>query len=74
MENAVCITRTKKVSIIPFMKISEQYARLEGEGDLSLAYWRTIHRRFFTRELESHQLVFDENMQVVCEEFEVVYP
>lgn len=73
-ENAVCITRTNKVSIVPFINVSEQHARLEGEGDLSLEYWRRVHRSFFTKELASHQLVFDENMLVVCEEFEVVYP
>lgn len=73
-ENAVCITRTNKVSVVPFIEVTEQYARREGEGDLSLEYWRRVHRSFFTQELAVHQIVFDENMLVVCEEFEVVYP
>ena len=73
-ENAVCIIRTSKVRVVPFAKITGEYARLEGEGDLSLSYWQTVHRSFFAKELASHQLVFDEDMLVVCEEFEVVYP
>lgn len=46
----------------------------EGEGDMSLEYWRKIHRVFFTEELKDLEKEFTEDMMVVCEEFEVVYP
>jgi len=72
-ENAVCIIRTTRVSIVPFDEISERQAALEGEGDLSLAYWRRVHRDFFTAELAGAGLSFDERMPVVFEEFELAY-
>lgn len=72
-ENAVCIIRTTRVSIVPFDEISERQAALEGEGDLSMAYWRRVHRDFFTAELAGTGLSFDERMPVVFEEFELAY-
>ncbi len=73
-EEAVCVIRTTKVYTVPFRAVSPDHARKEGEGDMSLAHWRAVHRRFFARELAGAGLVFDEDMPVVCEEFEVVYP
>ena len=31
-----------------FCDIDESWAKTEGEGDLSLAYWQRVHRDFFT--------------------------
>ena len=73
-ENAVCIIQTVKVYTTTFDRVSEQHAFKEGEGDRSLDYWRKVHKEFFTEELQEVGLQFDEHMQVVCEEFEVVYP
>lgn len=71
---AVCIIRTTKVYVTPFNRISAEHAAKEGEGDGSLEYWKDVHRQFFTAEcLEAGVTPFDENMPVVCEEFEVVY-
>jgi uncharacterized protein YhfF len=71
--NAVCITETTKVYTCPFNQVSESHAFKEGEGDLSLEYWRKVHKDFFTKELSVYNLGFDENMIVVCEEFKVVW-
>lgn len=73
-DRAVCIIRTQRVSIIPFGQVSAAYAFGEGEGDKSLAYWQRVHRDFFTAELRRIGLSFTEEMLVVCEEFELVYP
>ena len=73
-ENAVCIVRTTKVYVVPFDEVSPYHAYREGEGDLSLAYWREIHRAFFAGEMNSVGKEFDEKMKVVCEEFEKVFP
>ncbi|MBE5956834.1 MAG: ASCH domain-containing protein [Lachnospiraceae bacterium] len=73
-ENAVCIICTTDVKIIPYHQVESLHAFLEGEGDRSLNYWRIEHQRFFTEELERVGQVFTEDMLVVCEEFEVVYP
>ena len=70
-----CITRITKTEITPFREITEEYAFIEGEGDKSLTYWRYAHREVFTRECrEDFQLDFSEDMECVCEYFEVVYP
>ncbi|AQR94880.1 ASCH domain-containing protein [Clostridium saccharoperbutylacetonicum] len=71
--NAVCITETTKVYTCPFNQVSESHAAKEGEGDLTLAYWRKVHTDFFTKELKAYNLDFNDNMLVVCEEFKVVW-
>lgn len=73
-DEAVCIIKDTKVYVETFANVSAHHAALEGEGDLSLEYWRGVHRDFFTRELEPYGLKFDENIPVLCEEFEVIYP
>ena len=72
-DEAVCIIRTSKVSVLPFNEVSEEHARKEGEGDCSLAYWKKVHKDFFQEELAEIGKAFYEEMMVVCEEFEVVY-
>lgn len=71
--NAVCIIETKKISICAFSEVSEEHALKEGEGDRSLAYWRKVHKDFFSKELKEYGLAFDDEMLIVCEEFEVVF-
>lgn len=73
-DNALCVIRTLRVYVVPFCEVSPAHAAKEGEGDLSLDYWREVHRDFFERELAAAGLTFSEQMPVVCEEFEVVYP
>ena len=73
VDNAVCIIRTNKVYIESFDCVSEEHAFKEGEGDRSLEYWRRVHIDFFTEEFNARKLVFDETINLVCEEFEVVY-
>lgn len=72
-DEAVCITKTIKVSIVPFLEVSEEHAFKEGEGDRSLATWRKEHTDLFTQWYEEENLEFHENIPVVCEEFKVVY-
>jgi uncharacterized protein YhfF len=63
----VCIIRLVSMRLVRFCDVTEEFARKEGEGDLSLEYWRKEHQRFFTREG-----YFSENMELITEEFEVV--
>ena len=58
----VCVIR-----LVRFCDVTEEFARKEGEGDLSLEYWQKEHQRFFTREG-----YFSEEMELITEEFEVV--
>lgn len=71
-DNAVCIIRTTKVYISEFNKVTAEHAYKEGEGDRSLEYWRKVHEEFFTEELESIDQKFNEDIKLVCEEFELV--
>ena len=73
-EEAVCIIRTTKVFVTPYREVTAEQAGKEGEGDRSLSYWREVHEAFFRKEMEEAGLTFTEEMGVVCEEFEVVYP
>lgn len=63
---------TTRVSVSPFDEVDEEHARLEGEGDRSLAHWREVHERFFT-DHAAHERGFASDMPVVLERFEVVY-
>lgn len=63
----VCVIRLVSLQLVRFCDINEKFARKEGEGDLSLEYWKKEHQRFFIR--EGH---FSEDMELIAEEFEVV--
>ena len=73
-DKAMCVIYTTRVYVIPFREVSEQHARREGEGDRSLAHWRRVHEEFFSTCMEKEGLAFSEDMNVVCEEFTMVYP
>ncbi|EPF17596.1 ASCH domain [Cedecea davisae] len=62
-----CVIRTIAMRIVRFCDVAEEFARKEGEGDLSLRYWREGHKEFFLREGTYH-----EAMELVAEEFELV--
>ena len=70
---AQCIVRTTAVKFKPFFSIDETYAKLEGEGDKSLEYWKKTHWEYYVRELEPFNRVPRESMIIVCEEFEKVF-
>jgi uncharacterized protein YhfF len=63
----VCVIRVISMRIIRYCDVDQDLARKEGEGDLSLRYWRQGHKDFFQREGS-----FDEAMELVTEEFELV--
>jgi len=60
------------VRVVPFDEVDEEHARLEGEGDRSLAHWRAAHERFFTQ-VATDARGFQADMPVVLERFRVVY-
>ena len=72
--DAVCIIKTTEVSVVPFEEVTASHAAAEGEGDLSLDYWRRVHEEFFRRELEPYGIPFTPRTPVVCERFIKVYP
>jgi uncharacterized protein YhfF len=62
-----CVIETMSVTIQPFEAVDAAFARAEGEGDLSLDYWRREHQEFFVRNGG-----FSPAMMLVCERFRVV--
>ncbi len=68
-EEEICVTVNTAVYRKPFKDITEEYAFREGEGDKSLKYWKDGHAAFFMEETEGK---FTEDMEVVCEEFELL--
>jgi uncharacterized protein YhfF len=69
----LCIVETVEVTIRNYNEVDADFAREEGEGDLSLQYWREAHRRFFSRSLPKIGREFSEDMPLVCERFRVLY-
>ena len=73
-DEAVCIIKTTKVTVVPFDEVTEEHAYKEGENDRTLFSWRRSHRRAFSRALLDAEVPYDPDMKVVCEEFQRVYP
>ena len=71
--NPMCITETYEVTIRKYNEVDAEFARAEGEGDLSLDYWREAHRIFFTRYLPKISREFSDEMPLVCERFRLIY-
>lgn len=70
---AQCIIEISDVVIVPYNRISEAYAALEGEGDQSLAYWQKVHWPYYHRELQETSFTPSKEMPIVCESFNVVF-
>jgi len=66
-QEPVCIIRMISLHLIKFSDVTADFARKEGEGDLSLEYWRKEHQAFFTREG-----TFSEDMELIAEEFQLI--
>lgn len=62
-----CVIRTTEVEVMPFERVSEDFARAEGEGDLTYEWWRDAHEAYYRREG-----TWAPDMKVVCERFELV--
>ncbi len=54
--------------------MGEDHARAEGAGDRSLAHWREGHERFLTAGLVDAALDFSDDMLVVSEALQLLYP
>ena len=69
-----CVVRCTNIALVPFRDVSEEFAASEGEGDLSLEYWATAHKRYFVKQLAEWGMEWDDTLEVVCESFELVWP
>jgi len=62
-----CIVKTVDYKIMKFNEMTEELAKLEGEGDLSLDYWKNTHYNFF----KSYNPDFNIQTPIIFEIFEV---
>lgn len=69
-----CVVQTSEVRILPFNEVEADFAADEGEGDLSLEFWRQAHWRFFSRACAKIGWQPETTMPVVCERFRLAYP
>lgn len=66
------VVKLINVKIIPFNLVNEEHAKSEGEGDLSLKYWKEVHWKFFSSECNKMGIEMQDKMLVVCEKFELI--
>jgi uncharacterized protein YhfF len=62
-----CVIETTEITYRRFNEVDAAFAYEEGEGDRSLAYWRSAHRNYFGRLGR-----FSEDMMLMCERFRLI--
>lgn len=67
------IVETTEITVCKYNEVDADFAREEGEGDLSLQYWREAHKNFFSRSLPAIGKEFSADMPLVCERFRLIY-
>ncbi|WP_151525798.1 ASCH domain-containing protein [Serinicoccus kebangsaanensis] len=67
------LIRITDVQVCRFGDVDDEHARLEGEGNRTLADWRAIHRDAFAATAPQAEPVDDDTL-VVLERFEVLVP
>lgn len=61
--------KTERVS---FDKINAAFARAEGEGDMTLAYWKKVHKEYYIKQMKESKVAFHPKMIIVCEYFKTL--
>ena len=72
-EKPRCIVKTVKVVTHVFRNVPEEVAKAEGEGDLTIEYWRKTHENFFTPYLVDLGIQNLDDAEIVTEFYEVVF-
>jgi len=73
MVNHSVLSRPSKFPFTSTNEVDANFARAEGEGELSLNDWREAHRNYFSRVLTKSGKEFSEDIPLVCERFRVIY-
>jgi uncharacterized protein YhfF/ribosomal protein S18 acetylase RimI-like enzyme len=68
-----CIIKTIEIRNKKFHEINEEEAKSEGEGKLTLDYWREVHEHFFRKEYDEMGKEFSYNIPVIYEKFELIF-
>lgn len=68
-----CILQTEKTVTHKFKDVPAEIALAEGEGDLSLHYWRKVHSELYSPHLSEWGISHIDNATIVTEYFKIVY-
>ena len=71
---ASCIIKTTQIEFVRICDVTAEQAFIEGEGDKSLAYWKSEHDAYFTRQAAREGFRYDHKMIGIFERFEKVWP
>jgi uncharacterized protein YhfF len=72
-ENPLGVVETFEVTVKRYCDVTAEWAAAEGEGDLSLAYWRNEHWTYFARGAEEGGYEMSDDMPLVCERFRIIF-
>ena len=61
--------RTTSVEIRRFCDVDAAFARDEGEGDLTLEWWRMAHDAYYRRVLANSPYIVNDDLKIACERF-----
>lgn len=68
-----CILKSIRIEQNKFMDVPVEVAIAEGEGDLTLEYWREAHIQFFYPYIHNWGLEFVEDSTIITEYYELVF-
>lgn len=68
------LIRTTRVRRCRFGDVGAAFAASEGEDDRTLASWRREHERYWRRTLAGTGVEVDDDLEVLTETFELLYP
>lgn len=70
----LAIVRTTDVRVGPLSSVDDRFAWDEGEGERTRASWLAAHTRFFIGQCAAMGVRFSDDIGVVFERFELVWP
>lgn len=68
-----CILRTERIVMNKFKDVPVEIAIAEGEGDLSLPYWRRVHSEIYSPYLTEWGVPDLQEATIITEFFTIVY-
>lgn len=68
-----CILKTERIVFNKFRDVPEEIAIAEGEGDLSIEYWKATHKELYLPYLADWGIPHMDEATVITEFFKLVY-
>ena len=69
----MAVVEVTDVRVQRFDDVDEAFARDEGEGDRTLAWWREAHLRFFSGECARLGIAWSPALPIVCRRFRLLH-